>query len=436
MSKPFISKPLILVAGAVIAAGLGFYVLKGNDRVVEETVPEGPRPVRTVTLETRGATLSRSYSGRVKASREADLTFRVSGPITELPVLKGQTVQEGELLARIDPRDYETNLANSRSALDNARAQLKAMKEGSRSEEIAVLEASLRSARSQRDEAKANYDRYKALVKQGAVSEAEFERFETSYKVAQSQVKTAEEQLKQGRTGARREDVEAMESTIQGLEATVKAAQDALNDTTLTAPFNGRISDRYVDQYENVQAGQPIVHVQDIFALDVVINVPESDLARGRTGDVDFQALARFDAMPDQSFQLTLKEISTQADPQSQTYPVTLSMGEVRNADILPGMIAEVDVTVSLTDLKPEESRAWPVPVEAVFMDPQGLSRVWVVDADTNEVRSVQVQIHNYAGDEVYISGDLKEGDEVVSAGTDYLTEGEAVRILEGRIGK
>lgn len=436
MSKPFLSKPLLIVAGAVVLAGLGFLALKGNDKAVEQTVPEGPRPVRAVAIETRGATMNRSYAGRVKASSEADLTFRVSGPVIELSVLKGQNVAEGDLLARIDPRDYETNLANSQSALDNARAQLKAMKEGARTEEIAVLEANLRSAQSQLAEAKANYERYQSLVKQGAVSEAEFERYQTSYRVAQSQVKAAQEQLKQGKAGARKEDVDAMESTIQGLEATVKAAQDALDDTTMKAPFAGRVSDRYVDQYENVQAGQPILHLQDIYDLDVVINVPESDLARAKDGDVNFRAVARFDALAGQEFPLTLKEIATQADTQSQTYPVTLSMGNVAGSSILPGMITEVDVTVNLKDVEAQATESWPVPVESVFMDPQGLSRVWVVDAKTGQVHAVQVQIHNYVGDEIFISGNLKEGDQVVTAGTSYLTEGEAVRVIEGRIGK
>jgi RND family efflux transporter MFP subunit len=365
-----------------------------------------------------------------------DLTFRVSGPITELPVLKGQTIQEGDLLAQIDPRDYQTNLSNTQSALDNAKAQLKAMKEGSRSEEIAVLKANLGSAQSQMAEAKANYERYKALVKQGAVSEAEFEKFQTSYQVAQSQVKAAQEQLKQGKAGARQEDLDAMESTIQGLEASVKSAQDALDDTKLFAPFDGRISDRFVEQYQNVSAGQPILHVQDIFSLDIVVNVPESDLARSQAKDIKVQSAATFDSLPGQTFPLTIKEISTQADPDSQTYPVTLTMGKHEDLNILPGMITDVDVAITLSGTEQEGPRSWPVPVEAVFIDNQGLSHIWKIDSNTGQVHSVQVQIHNYSGDEVFISGDILSGDLVVSAGTSYLTENDKVRVIEGRIGK
>lgn len=437
MSKFLKKKPFVIIGGIAVIAALGFFVLGGGDKTAQKgNTVKVTRPVRAVAIQTRGATFNKSYPGRVKASQEVDLTFRVSGPIIELPVLKGQTVTKGDTLARIDPRDYETNLANTQSALDNARAQFKAMKEGSRSEEIAVLQANLGSAQSQLAEAKANYERYKALVKQGAVSEAEFEKFQTSYKVAQSQVKSAQEQLNQGKAGARKEDLDAMESTIQGLTSSVKAAQDALDDTHLLAPFDARISDRYVEQYQNVNAGQPILHIQDVFALDVVINVPESDLARSQAKDMSVLAIARFDALPGQKFPLVVKEISTQADADSQTYPVTLTMDNHSGINILPGMITEVDITITRPAETVSGSMTWPVPVESVFIDEQGLSRIWTIDRNSGKVRSVQVQIHNYMGDDVFISGNVKEGDLVITAGTSYLSEGEEVRVIEGRIGK
>lgn len=437
------SKSLFAIVGILLVAGLGFFVLRGGENDPKEVQTVGPRPVRAVTVETRGAKFSRSYSGRVKASQEVSLTFRVSGPIIELPVLKGQNVENGELLARIDPRDYETNLANTRSALENARAQLTAMKEGARSEEIAVLEASLASARSQLSQAKANFDRYGVLLKQGAVSKAEYERYQTSYQVAQAQVRSAQEQLKQGKAGARAEDIQAMESTIQGLEASVKAAEDALKDTNLYAPFAGRIADRFVEQFQNVSAGQSILHIQNLNTVDIVVNVPEADLAQGQAKELNiqgpdpqFRAMARFDALPQRTFPLELKEIATQADPESQTYPVTLIMPQPEGITILPGMIAEVDVTVMLPTDETAGNEAWPVPVEAVFLDEQGQSRIWKIDPGTGQVHAVDVTVRNYMGADVFISGKLAAGDQVISAGTGYLSEGEEVRVIEGRIGK
>lgn len=413
------------IAAAALVAAIGFFFLFRDHEEAQVPV-RAIRPVKTVVVGIGEGGTMRTFPARVQANQKVDLSFRVSGPLVELPATKGKAVGEGELLARIDPRDYEIRLANTKSALENAQAQLAAMKAGARKEDVAVLQAQLSAARAQLAEAQAQYNRYEALYRDGAVSAVEYDRVKTSYQVAKAQVDQATQDLHKGQAGARPEDIRAMESTIRGLQSQVDAAEAALKDTELRAPFQGLIGDRYVDNYQTVQANQPIVTLQDLDAIELVIALPERDLARARSIP-DPRIRARFDSLPGRTFALALKEVATQADAQTQAYAVTFVMPKPGELTLLPGMTAEV-----LIDLEggAADTTLFALPPSALMAEEGERQSVWKVDALTLTVRRTAVAVKGYKEESVLVEG-LQAGDRIVTAGVTLLSEGDEVTLLQ-----
>ena len=171
----------------------------------------------------------RNLPGTVRATDRVDLAFQVSGPLIELPVREGQRVKRGDLLARIDPRDYETSLRNAKGTMARAKAAV--------------------------DYAVAEYQRYRNVkaTDAGAVSDSIVHLKYTAQAVAQAD--------------------------LQSAEAGLAAAQDQLNYTQLRAPFSGVIARRLVDNYQEVAVKQPILSLQNMTDIEVLVDVPESMMA-------------------------------------------------------------------------------------------------------------------------------------------------------------
>ncbi|GAB1486469.1 hypothetical protein MASR2M79_15190 [Aminivibrio sp.] len=316
MSRLMKTRTLAAIA-VTVSVGLAYFLWGAVPSKREQTeVPRAARPVKTIVVPAAGSAGERVFPGKVLATQKVNLAFRVSGQLVELPVVKGERVEPGALLARLDPRDFEVQLANAKSELGNARARLGAMKAGARKEEIAMFTAKANSARAQMNDALTTLDRVEKLYKAGGFSRSELDRTRTAWEMARSAYQSASQELAAARTGARPEDVSAMEFTVQGIEGKVRTAENALADTRLLAPFGGVIIDRYVDNSQSIQRDQPVVSLQDLDVLEVSISVPEALILHTKKESIS-GIQARFSSMPETLFPLTYKEASAQADPQT-----------------------------------------------------------------------------------------------------------------------
>lgn len=393
--------------------------------VVETVV----RPVKTILLTSPNTKLSRRHPGKVQAYQRVELAFKVQGTLIELPVKEGEDIKKGTLLARLDPRDYKTNLAKINSAIAQARAQLKGMKAGARREDVQVLQAEISAAKARFQEAKQQYDRYQDLWKKRVISKADYERQESAYNVAAAQLNTAQQNFNKGKAGARAEDIEAMNSNIMGLIAQQAEAQNALDDTYLKAPFTGVVAKKFVENFQNVQAKQPILIFQDVSRLDIAIDVPEQVLVNAKEPEF-YQFIAIFEPVPNREFVLEVKEFSTEADPKTQTYRAVLTMQVPKKLRILPGMTATVIITEK-EEAEKTSTSSFQVPVSAVFADELDKQYVWIVEPNTMTVQKRPVTVGELTGESITISDGFKVGDRIVSAGVHFLQDGMKIRLFD-----
>ncbi len=245
-----------------------------------EATTEIVRPVRTLVVAGGEDTGSRTFPGRVDASKQVELTFQVPGLLIDLPVREGQRVAQGDLVARLRPDEFQARLDALQGQLARARADLQALQAGARPEEQLRLEAQLRSADATLANARVDLDRATQLLRSQTISRLEFDRADTAFRVALENRQAARASLDQSLTG-REEDILAKQSEIAGLEARVVEAGIQLADTTLTAPYAGVIARRFVEQGQSIRAKQPVVKFQDVEEIEIAVDVPESVMAVG-----------------------------------------------------------------------------------------------------------------------------------------------------------
>ena len=378
-----------ILFGVLIIAGICYGLNTFRQSQTQSQEPEVIRPVRTVVIHDEQDTFTRRYFGTVQGGRRADLSFRVSGTLSKIYVEKGTSVRRGTLLATLDPRDYNTRVSQAQSSLSQAQAQY--------------------------NNAQADFKRYENLYKQKVIARQQYASAKTQLDVAKSLVSAA--------------------------QANLKSVRDALKDTELRAPFDGTIADRTVENFQDVTAKQTIFSLQDLNSLEIVFNIPDNDILTAPVPEVHslrdlqhhadlFTLNARFEAMPDKVFPLTLKEIGTQAAA-SNTYPITALMPPTRDIRALPGMAVTVEMNfVGENNAAPKKDGKFLVPVTAI-KNQDNNNFVWRYAVGQVSLVPVEVgQINNNS--EVEISGPtLKDGDVIVTAGAYFLHEGQKVRLTE-----
>lgn len=221
-------------------------------------------------------------------------------------------------------------------------------------------------------------------------------------------------------------EVDDRVSQLEVARTNLAAAEQDLADTTLRAPFDGVITRRRIETFASVQAKQPIADLQNLATLEVVIHVPERTF---RTERPRKQALAVFDEMQTPEIPLTLRSYTTEADPQTQTYEVVLTVDHIPpGLSLLPGMAVTVMPFVSPSEL--DQPGIW-IPISAVVASADRSKFVWAVGSDgsvsvrpvvTGEVRGAEIEV---------VSG-LFANDKIVTAGVHSLKNGMKVRPLPG----
>jgi membrane fusion protein, multidrug efflux system len=398
-------------------------LLSGCKEEVEVQAPES-RPAKFFTVKTSEEQNTRRYPAVVEANEKANVSFKVAGKIIKLNVKQGQLVNQGDLIAELDARDYELAVNRAKSQLEATQAEERALKIGVRPEDVRILENNLASAKTQFERDERFFKQRQGLVEKGAITREELEASEATYLVSKANFETARKELEKGKTGARKEDIEAVEARVRDLKENVRNAENALKDTKLYAPYSARVIDKQVDQYEEVNAKQTIVNLQQIETIKLNFSLPENvvfNLERGNVGS--FSVV--FSGMPEREIPVNLHEFRLEADAKTRTFSCWVTMPTLQDAIVLPGMTAEI-----LHRNPRAENPGLPVPSTALFADESKAYFVWKVNQTDMTVHKTPVSVGPMSGDEAWVTDGLKPGEVIVGAGANYLTEGMKVQSL------
>lgn len=247
------------------------------------------------------------------------------------------------------------------------------------------------------DLANSQLERAKSLVEKGLVSQSEYDQIQANQRVA---------------------------------ETALQQAKTDLRHSELRAPFEGTVSRVLVKNFENIQAKQNIMRLENNDLIDVVIQVPERIVAQVKENDDSYQPTVVFDGYSGNAYLLTVKEWDTQADPTTLTYRVVFTMPKPTEFNLRTGMTGNVLVDMSQV-LRNSKERLM-VPLEAVFSAPENsTSYVWLYDPETQQVAKQEVMVGDIQNNSIAILEGLETNQIIVAAGVNYLTAGQKVRAYQ-----
>ena len=330
--------------------------------------PEPLRAVRTAEVRYDKSHETNRYFGSVQARYEVDQGFRVGGKVMARKVDVGQRVRQGDVIAVLDDTDYKL-------AVEAAQQQ------------VAAAQAQAKQAQSDRD-------RLNALKADGSVSPSDDEK-------AQSHAQTTH-------------------ATAEAEARKLELARNRLEYTALRASQDGVVTSVKFEVGQVVAEGQPIVSIAKDVEPEIVVNVPEDQLSVFKASTYN----ASLTSAPDQSFEVVLRELSPQAAATTRTFRARLKPATPRP---LP-----LGASATLVIERPAgDSSAAVIPAAAITQN-NGKPAVWVVRREGSDaagtVRLVDVQVHSYRNDEVFVSGP-SSGELVVTAGVQKMAPGLKVAL-------
>ncbi|RWA82104.1 efflux RND transporter periplasmic adaptor subunit [Mesorhizobium sp.] len=348
------------VVGLIVAA----FSLAGCSQEKAAVVQEVVRPVKVVEIGEAQTTRQLDYSGSVRARTEMNLGFRIAGKVTERLVDIGQHVNEGDVLARVDPSDYELSVKSAEASLDAAERQVETVDLARKRAE--QLYAKNFAPKSQLDQATLSYDQAVA--------------------------------------------------TRDAARSTLAQAENQVHYTDLKASKAGIVTAISADIGQVVGAGTPVMTVAVDGEKEVLIAVPEMDIAGFRPGKEVKASFWSDDAL---TLDGKVREVAGSADPQSRTFAVRVSLPN--DPRVLLGMTANVAATVG------SKAQLVSIPLTAMA-EKDGKHIVWTVDRASDTVHPRPIKIANFTADGVAVADGLKQGDVVVAAGTQFMTENLKVK--------
>ncbi|WP_243315120.1 efflux RND transporter periplasmic adaptor subunit [Geothrix paludis] len=242
---------------------------------------------------------------------QVEASFRVAGKVIERPVDEGQTVQAGQLLARLDARDLEQQVAMRRADAATAKAALDAMLAGSRKEEIAASKAALEQAQADLQRLEPDEARIRDLQQKGILSVRDYEASRAALETARGKVQQADQQYTLVRKGPRKEDIDQARARYDQAQQALALAQTQLGYATLTAPSAGVILSKNVEPMEYVSPGTAVVTMADLSQVWLRAYVEEADLGRVKVGQ---KAFVTSDSFPGKRYEGRVAFIASEAE--------------------------------------------------------------------------------------------------------------------------
>ena len=368
--------------------------------------PALPVQVRTPAVVERAESVS--ASGSVEGSEIADVAFLVGGRVTRVLVEEGQHVSKGQLLAEIEPSDYQ-------NAFNAAVAQKAAAQAVSERADAGLRKQELEQSRIDFERAEDEYNRMKFLVERNSLPPNDFQKYEAAYKAARERYDQAQE-------GTRKEDRASAAAQAHAADAQATEEQKRLNDTRLVAPISGNIAMRKVDPGQTVAAGMPAFTIVELNPVKVRVGVPEAEIGKVHQGA---KAEVTAPSLDGRCFKGKVSIIGVAAEPASRTYTVKIlvpNSGPV----LLAGMVAEARI------FGPAKVQALTIPVSAIVPDPQGAPTVFVYFPERKRVYARRVEIGPPVGEEVEIRFGLRGDEQVVVSGQQTVREGSMVEVTGG----
>ncbi len=342
-----------------------FFVIGCTPDKTNKKEKKNPIPVETMKVSKEDIPIYLNDVGYVEAYSSVEVVSRVAGRVIEIRFDNGEYVSKGDLLLKIDPTDYEYSLKHAKASLMLAQARL--------------------------DMAKLELGRIKKLFKEGHISKEKYDRSFTEYKVSRASL----EQAKAG----------------------LMLARLNLERTIIKAPLAGWITNRHIDEGDEVSPYTPLCEILALNPAKVLIYVTQDELKDIDKGDpVEITS----NLWPGMVLSAKIVNIDVSADPKSGTFKIEIEVPNKR-LWLKQGMRVKVKIKKSTI------LGAIAIPQEALLFR-GGESKVYIIK--NKKAIPQKVQTGETIGNKIIIKKGLSPGDDLVIKGQSYLSPGQAVKVI------
>jgi len=356
-------------------------------------------PVRVVTARRGNLIIRLKSQGEAVTDRKIVLKAEVAGIIKILNVEEGKPVKKGELLMKIDDKEYRLELKRIEAL------RLKYLSELFLDKKFGAPEKELSPSDWEKiNSAQREYKKTKRLYTKNMVSKEEYEKAKMNYEFVLIE------------TGRKKEEIRA--ASLTQAEIDVEIAKMKLGRTRIRAPFSGVITDIHVCPQESVGQGDELFMLVDIHKLKVEAVVLESEINKLKLGQ---EVGIKFSAYPDEVFEGRVKAISPIVNPEDKTCKVIIDLPNP-NEEIKPGMHAEVEIAAEI-----HRDRLI-IPHEAVLVR-GGRKLAFAVDEGLAKWKYIEVGLENE--DYVEVLDGISEGEKVITGGHFALAHDSRVRVIQ-----
>jgi multidrug efflux pump subunit AcrA (membrane-fusion protein) len=389
--------------------------------------------VTIATIESSTIENTLKVNGTIAAFNTIPVMSQAMGlQIEELMADRGQFVQQGQILARLEDSVLQSQLQEAQAAVLQAEANLAQLKAGARQEEIAKAKENISKAREGILQAESTLGliekrvkRTAYLQKEGAITFDRLDEIVTQEKNAQSNLqqsqatwRAAQQELAQLQAGARKEEILQAEAILSQARAKVKTILAKLKDTLVVAPTSGKIAERLVNIGDLTSPANKLFTIIENGRLELRLKVPQDRLSSIRVG----QKVQIFSAVDKK---LTMTGMVREIDPtiDSQYRQATVKVNLPADTSLKPGMFLKAEITTSTQE-------TISIPMSALLPQGNNQALVYILQSD-NSVKATTVETSEVLStNRVIITKGLQIGDRLVIKGVAYLQNGDRPKIV------
>jgi HlyD family secretion protein len=370
-------------------------------------------------------------SGYIVAHHKINVNSKVTGRVSWIGVEKGDKVKQGQVLVRLEDEEFRAQVKQAEGAVENARAYLLELQNGSRPEEIQQAQHNLDQARATLVNDKITLDRTKDLVAQGVLSKQSLDDATAKFEADQQRVNSLEQGFRLSKIGPRPEEIARAKGALLQAEGQLGYVKSQLGATLIRAPVSGTILERTAEKGELVTAafastveGGPVgsvVALADLNDLQVELDIAQDDFAKLSPKQ---RGTVTTDAYPDRKYDGQIAEISPQANRQKATVQVKFRI--LKPDEFLrPEMNATVKFLPNEQKTSTQRASGVFVPSNAV-RDRDGRKVVFIVFKGRALMREVRIASQRSGG--LLVDG-LVGGEDVITTAPQNLNDGQKIKI-------
>jgi multidrug efflux pump subunit AcrA (membrane-fusion protein) len=378
-------------------------------------------PVVTVeTTPAQRATISQTISTEavIYPLEQATISPKITAPITELKVRRGDPVKKGQVLAKLENKDLAGQAEASHGSFDSADAVYKTSVDATIPQQVQKAQADAEAAKAAYEAQLRAYNSRKELFDQGALPQRDLDSAAVALAQARGANEVAQKQLADLQRLGKEQAIKSALGSRLSAEGTMRTAEAQLSYSTIRSPIDGVVTDRPLYAGDLATANQPILTVMNLSRLIAKSHIPQSEAATLKVGDAAQLKVAGLDEPVNGKVTL----VSPALDPGSTTIEVWVEAAKP-NPALKPGMSVELAITSKTV------KDAIVVPAKAVFKNPEGEADYVVLAGADQKAHWQTVELGVRNADNVQVVKGLSAGAPVITSGGYALPDNTKIKI-------